>query len=96
MSIQDGKFEVYVVGYVQDMDFINKKYIEASLSQANFNLCESIECADFILLLNEYNNTNDAMFSKDYAKIDYIEIAETLYDLLRLRDEAQFRENEVR
>ena len=96
MSIQDDKFEVYVVGYAQDMDFINKKYTEAILSQANFNLCENIECADFILLLNEYNNTNDAIFSKNYAKVDCIEIAETLYDLLRLRDEAQFRENEVR
>lgn len=91
MSIQDNKFEVYVCGYNRDADFINKKYIEATLEMHSFNLCESIEIADFILNLNEFSNTNDAIFSIDYAKVNCIEVAENLYDLLRLRDEAEFR-----
>ena len=96
MSIQDGKFEVYVVGCAQDLDYIDKKFTEAVLDIHDFNLCESIECADFILLLNEYNSTNNAIFSKEYSDLNNIEIAETLYDLHRLRDKAQFRECEVR
>ena len=94
MSIQDGKFEVYVIGY-NDSDYINKNYIKNILSEHNFNLCESIESADFILDTKEFNNTHDSIFSLEYAERDHIEVAETLYDLLRFRDEAQFREGQV-
>lgn len=95
MSIKDGKFEVYVVGYSKDMNYINKKYINDILEKRNFNLCERIEVSDFILLLNEYSHTDDALFSEDYATVDYIDIAENLEDLLRLRDEYLFRESAV-
>lgn len=95
MSIQDNKFEIYCIGH-SDMDYINKNYIKNILSEHNFNLCESIENADFILDTKEFSDTHDSVFSLEYAKKDYIEVAETLYDLLRLRDEAEFRESQVR
>lgn len=95
MSIQDGKFEVYIIGY-NNSDYINKNYIKNILSENNFNLCESISQADFILDTKEFSDTHDSVFSLEYAKKDYIEVAETLYDLLRLRDEAEFRESQVR
>ena len=94
MSIQDNKFEIYVVGH-NDMDYINKNYIKNILSEHNFNLCESIEHADFILDTKEFSDTHDSVFSLEYAEKDCIEVAETLYDLLRLRDESLFRECEV-
>lgn len=95
MSIQDGKFEVYIIGY-NNSDYINKNYIKNILSENNFNLCESISQADFILDTKEFSDTHDSVFSLEYAERDYIEVAETLYDLLRLRDEAEFRESHVR
>ena len=95
MSVENSKFEVYVVGYSDNMSYINKKYIKDILEKNNFSLCESIEIADFILSLNEWNNTNDFMSSKDYAIINYIDIAESLEDLLSLRDYYQFRESAV-
>lgn len=95
MSIENSKFEVYVVGYSNDMSYINKKYIKDILEKNNFSLCESIEIADFILSLKEWNNTNDFIFSKDYSVINYIDIAESLDDLLSLRDYYQFRESAV-
>lgn len=95
MTIRDNKFEVYVVGH-SDMDYPNKNYIKNILNEHDFNLCESIESADFILDTKEFSDTYDAVFSLEYAERDYIEVAETLYDLLRLRNEAQFRECEVR
>lgn len=95
MSIQDNKFEIYCIGH-SDMDYINKSYIKNILSEHNFNLCESIEHADFILDTKEFSNTHDSVFSLEYAERDCIEVAETLYDLLRLRDEAEFRESQVR
>lgn len=95
MSIQDNKFEVYYIGQ-KEMDYINKNYIKNILSEHNFNLCESIENADFILDTKEFSDTYDSVFSLEYAERDCIEVAETLYDLLRLRDESLFRECEVR
>ena len=134
MSVENSKFEVYVVGYSDNMSYINKKYIadilelgkfskeihskignyiinknidyvilvgnevkyiKDILEKNNFNLCESIEIADFILSLKEWNNTNDFMLSKDYAIVNYIDIAKSLDDLLSLRDYYQFRESAV-
>ena len=95
MSVENSKFEVYVVGYSDNMSYINKKYVKDVLEKNNFSLCESIEIADFILSLNEWNNTNDFIFSKDYSVINYIDIAESLDDLLSLRDYYQFRESAV-
>jgi hypothetical protein len=95
MSIQDDKFEIYCIGY-KNSDYINKNYIKNILSEHNFNLCESIENADFILDTKEFSDTYDSVFSLEYAERDCIEVAETLYDLLRLRDEAEFRESQVR
>ena len=95
MSIQDNKFEIYVIGH-SDMDYINKNYIKNILNAHNFNLCEYIVDADFILDTKEFSDTHDSIFSLEYAERDCIEVAETLYDLLRLRDEAEFRESQVR
>lgn len=90
MSIQDARYEVYIVGH-SDMDYINKNYIKNILSEHNFNLCESIENADFILDTKEFSDTNDSVFSLEYAERDCIEVAETLYDLLRFRDDYEKR-----
>lgn len=90
MSIQDNKFEIYCIGH-SDMDYINKNYIKNILSEHNFNLCESIEHADFILDTKEFSDTYDSVFSLEYAERDCIEVAETLYDLLRLRDDCEKR-----
>ena len=95
MTIQDNKFEVYVIGH-SNMDYINKNYIKNILSEHNFNLCENIESADFILDTKEFSDTHDSVFSLEYAERDCIEVAETIYDLLRLRDEAEFREGAVK
>ena len=94
MSINDGKFEVYVVGY-DESDFVSKNYISKILLENNFNLTNMIENADFILLLEEYRNTLEAGIALQYSEMDKIEIAESLEDLLRYRDEAQFRESAV-
>ena len=91
MSTQDSKFEVYVVGYSK-MDIVNSNYTEAIVQGNDFNICESIEIADFIYIPNEYSETLDAKFSKDYAKTDCIEVAESLDDLLKYRDEVLFNE----
>lgn len=90
MSIQDNKFEIYCIGH-SDMDYINKNYVKNILSGNNFNLCESIEQADFILNTGEFLDTYDYIFSLEYADRDCIEIAENLEDLLKLRDEYEFR-----
>lgn len=95
MSITDGKFEIYVVGY-SDMDIPNKKYVESILNENNFNLTESIENCDIIYMTNEFSHTMDGVLSKDYAESNYIDIATSLEDLLRLRDEYQLREGCVR
>lgn len=90
MSMQDGKYEVYVVGY-SEMDIVNKHYTEAILEHSDFNICESIEIADFIFMPNEYSDTNDAKFSRDYSETDCIEIAESLNELCMLRDDYESR-----
>lgn len=90
MSIEDDKYEVYVSEY-SNMDIMNKKYIEVLLEQSNFNLCESIYNVDFILILDEYKDKDDAVFSQEYAEMNYIEIAKSLYDLCRLRDDYELK-----
>jgi hypothetical protein len=90
MSIQDGKFEVYYIGLEEN--YINTNYIKDILEKNNFNMCKNIENADFILDTEEFLNSADWIKAMDYAKIDYIDVAKNLDDLLRLRDEYQFRE----
>ena len=91
MSIQDNKYEVYVPEY-HSIDYANKKYIECMLEQSDFNLASSIHNADFIFILDEYKDTYDAIFSHEYAEVNYIEIAESLYDLCKLRDDYELKE----
>lgn len=94
MLIQNEKFKVYVIGH-KDMNDTNINYTRNILNENDFNLCESIESADFILDTKEFSDTYDAIFSLEYANRDYIEVAETLFDLLRFRNEAQFIECEI-
>lgn len=95
MTVEDGKYEVYVIGY-NTSDYINKNYIEEILSENNFNLCKNIEYADFILDTKDFLNTPDSAFALEYAEINYVEVAETIYDLLRFRENSEFSESWVR
>lgn len=95
MSFQDGKYEVYVIGYSKDMDYVNKTYVEKVLNAHGFNLCKNIEGADFILDTGEHSGTMDSVNSLEYAKRDYIEVAESLGDLLYLRALEEDRECEI-
>lgn len=90
MTIQDGCYEVYIIGYSY-MDYVNKNYVKNILNENNFNLCESIEHVDFILNTGEFLDTHDYIFSLEYAERDNVEVCESLDDLLRLRDEYEFR-----
>lgn len=89
MSVQDGKYEVYYIN--PKKDYIDVTYVKNILEENYFNLCDSLEQADFILDTKEFINSPEWIKAMDYSKIDCIEVAETLHDLLRLRDEAQFR-----
>lgn len=90
MSVQDSKFEVYIVGY-QDMGYVEKRYAEISLTREGFNLCQNIEKADFILAEEPYKVCDDYFRSKDYADVNCIEIVDNIYDLLKLREHYEFR-----
>lgn len=90
MSIIDNKYEVYVVG-CDSTDFINKNHIYNTLSENNFNMTTIISDADFILLLPEYKNTLDSVIVMQYSDMEAIEVAESLEDLLRFRDEYESR-----
>lgn len=95
MSITDGKFEIYVVGY-SDMDIPNKKYVESILNENNFNLTESVENCDIIYMTSEFSHTIDGVLSKECAEILNLDIAESLNDLLTIREESQIREWSVK
>ena len=95
MTIENGKFEIYVPGLSQ-VDFVSKNYVEAVLEQANFGIADSILDADFILMLNEFADTFDYIQTKPILESLDVEFAENLYDLHRLRDDYEFREGAVR
>ena len=90
MTIQDSKYEIYVVGYFS-LDYPSKTYYKRELELNNFNLTENIENADFILLEKNLETFDDAIFSKEYSDINCVEIAEDIGELLKLRDEYEMR-----
>lgn len=91
MSIQDNKYEIYISGYCC-FDYMNKNYVnEVFKKENNFNITENISEADFIYLDPDYKNTSDFVRASEYAHINCIETAECLEDLLRLRDEYEFK-----
>jgi len=85
MSVHDAKYEIYIVGY-DNMNYINKMYIENILQENNFNITKILSKSDFIYYTEEVKNTADYVNAKDYSNIDCIEMTNDLDELLILRD----------